>query len=244
MKKNLIYGIHPVNEALQTGKSVDKILVKQGISNPVAASILKTARATGINVQYVPVEKLDKITGKNHQGILAFLSEIEYTDLSLLVPQLYEKGRNPFILILDGITDVRNFGAIARSAEGAGTDAIVIPSKESVSVNSDAMKTSAGALNNIPVCKTSDLYKTTLFLKESGLQIIGAQEKASDVYFKADFTNPTALVLGAEDTGISPRLLGVCDTIVNIPMFGTINSLNVSAAASIIMYEMVRQRNF
>lgn len=246
MKKNynIIYGIHPIDEALQTAKPVDKILVKQGTNNPSILSILKNARTSGIPVQYVPTEKLDRLTGKSHQGIIAFLSEIEYSDLTMLVPYLFENGKNPFILILDGITDVRNFGAIARSAECAGADAIVIPTKESVTVNSDAMKTSAGALNKIPVCKSQDLYKSAVFLKESGLQIIGATEKASDVFFKTDFSIPSALVMGAEDTGISAKILRICDELVKIPLLGSIHSLNVSAAASVMMYEMVRQRNF
>ncbi len=193
-------------------------------------------------IQRVPVEKLNKITRKNHQGVIAILSAVTYHRLDHIVPQLYEDGMLPFIVILDGITDVRNFGAIARTCECAGVDAIVIPQRGSVSVGGDAVKTSAGALLHLPVCRERGVTGALHFLKDNGYRIVAASEKADINYTKADYTVPVAIVMGAEDTGISPEALKLCDTFVSIPQFGNISSLNVSVAAGVIMYEVVRQR--
>jgi 23S rRNA (guanosine2251-2'-O)-methyltransferase len=197
----------------------------------------------GVVSQRVPVERINRITQKNHQGVVAFLSPVAYHNLDDLIPSLFEAGKLPFVVALDGITDVRNFGAIARTCECSGVDAIIIPEKNSVSVNADAVKTSAGALLHIPVVRVKNLNKAIKQLKESGLMIVGATEKGSKNYTTFDYTVPTAIVMGAEDTGISNENLRECDYLAAIPMFGQINSLNVSVAAGILIYEVVRQRS-
>jgi 23S rRNA (guanosine2251-2'-O)-methyltransferase len=200
-------------------------------------------RTHEIPLQKVPVERLNRITQKNHQGVIAYMSPITYQRLDQLVPLLYEKGRNPFVLVLDGITDVRNFGAIARTCEVAGVDAIVIPARGSVSVNADAIKTSAGALLRIPVCREKNLKEAIVFLKNSGIKVVVADEKAEKDYTESDFLLPTAIVMGSEDKGVSIEILRICDEWIGIPQFGTIGSLNVSVAAGILIYEVIRQRN-
>jgi 23S rRNA (guanosine2251-2'-O)-methyltransferase len=243
-RTSMIFGIHPVNEAIRSGKPIDKILIRHGFKNEMVPGLFPAMKEQNIPFQYVPVEKLNRLTGKNHQGIIALTSEVEYTDLDKLIPLLFEQAKLPALVLLDGITDVRNLGAIARSAEGAGFDAMIIPSKGSAQINADAIKTSAGALNSIPVCRVNSLPDTASYLRQCGFQIIAATEKAEEFLFKADFTKPVALILGAEDSGIEPRLLKMADLLVKIPMYGTIQSLNVSAAATVFFYEMVRQRNF
>ena len=237
-----IFGLRAVMEAIEAGKEIDKIFVKKDMHGDLAAEFFDMARANDILIQRVPVEKLNKITRKNHQGVIAILSAVTYHRLDHIVPQLYEDGMLPFIVILDGIPDVRNFGAIARTCECAGVDAIVIPQRGSVSVGGDAVKTSAGALLHLPVCRERSVTGALHFLKDNGYRIVAASEKADINYTKADYTVPVAIVMGAEDTGISPEALKLCDTFVSIPQFGNISSLNVSVAAGVIMYEVVRQR--
>jgi 23S rRNA (guanosine2251-2'-O)-methyltransferase len=243
-KSSLIFGIHPVNEAVRTGKPIEKILLKQGFRNEVIPGLFPALREQNIPFQYVPVEKLNRLTGGNHQGIIALVSELEYTELEKLVPLLFEQGKLPALVLLDSITDVRNVGAIARSAECAGIDAMIVPGKGSAQLNADAIKTSAGALNTLPVCRVNSLEVSAKYLHESGFQLIAATEKAENFIYQADFTKPVAIILGAEDTGIDPKLLKMADVLVKIPMYGLIQSLNVSAAASVLFFEMVRQRKF
>ena len=243
-KSSLIFGIHPVNEAIRSGKPIDKVLIKQGFKNEILPGLFPALRDQNIPFQYVPLEKLNRLTGGNHQGIIALVSELEYTDLEKLVPMLFEQGKLPVLVLLDSITDVRNLGALARSAECSGMDALIVPSKGSAQINADAIKTSAGALNNIPVCRVNSLEDAAKYLQDSGFQLVAATEKAEDFIFNADFNKPVALILGAEDTGIDPKLLKMADVLVKIPMYGAIQSLNVSAAASVLFFEIVRQRNF
>lgn len=240
--EDFIFGVRTVTEAIQSGKEVHKVLLKKGGRSENMSALLELIHYRDIPFQYVPEEKLNRLTRKNHQGVIAFLSAVEYQDITKLLPMLFEEGRVPLILILDNVTDVRNFGSIARSAECAGADAIVIPVKGSAQITSDALKTSAGALNYIPVCRTFRLKETVAYLKESGLQIIAATEKGNQPYYKADLTCPTAIILGAEDVGISPELLKMTDTWISIPMGGNIASLNVSVAAGILLFETRRQR--
>lgn len=240
--EDYIYGIRAVIEALESRKEIDKILVRKDLGGDQLNDILRQAREMKIPVQRVPVEKLNRITRKNHQGVLAFVPAVTYHKLEHLVPQLYEEGRLPFIVILDGITDVRNFGAIARTAECAGVDAIVIPESGSVTVGADAIKTSAGALLHLPVCREHNLAEAVTYLQENGYQLVAVSEKANHNYTQADYTKPTALVMGAEDRGISPHIFKACDIKVSIPMFGKIESLNVSVAAGILMYQVVDNR--
>ncbi|MDE6085280.1 MAG: 23S rRNA (guanosine(2251)-2'-O)-methyltransferase RlmB [Muribaculaceae bacterium] len=237
-----IYGLRAIIEAIDAGKEIDKILIKKDLQGELANELHTRIREMHIPVQRVPVERLNRITRKNHQGAIAILSAVTYHRLDHLVPELYEEGKLPFIVVLDGITDVRNFGAIARTAECAGADAIVIPEHGSVSVGVDAIKTSAGALHHIPVCRERSIRGAVKFLQENGYKVIAASEKADINYTQASYTDPIAIVMGAEDVGINPEVLRLCDTFVSIPQFGHIGSLNVSVAAGIMMYEIVRQR--
>ena len=241
-KTQYIYGVHAVLEAIEAGKDIDKILLSKTLNNETAQEFSDLARQLRVPVQRVPVQKIDRITRGNHQGVLAMLAAVTYYRVEDLVPQLFEGGDNPFIVVLDGVTDVRNFGAVARTCDCAGVSAIVIPDRESVSVNADAVKTSAGALNYLPVCRERNLVNAVKLLRDSGFKIVGTSDKSRTPYTQAEFTGPVAIVLGSEDKGISPEIMKLCDTQVMIPEFGHINSLNVSVAGGIIIYEVVRQR--
>ncbi|MCM1348632.1 MAG: 23S rRNA (guanosine(2251)-2'-O)-methyltransferase RlmB [Firmicutes bacterium] len=241
-QSDYIFGIRAVIEAVNAGKDLDRVFIRKGLSGPNAQELLNLLREHGVVTKFVPAEKLNKFTRKNHQGVVAFLSAVTYHNLGNLVPQLFEEGVLPFIVVLDGITDVRNFGAIARTCECAGVDAIVIPEHGSVGVGADAVKTSAGALMSLPVCREHSVASAVRYLKNSGFKVVAVSEKADINYTTASYTEPTALVLGAEDVGINPEVIKLCDTFVSIPMFGSIGSLNVSVAAGIIIYEVVRQR--
>ena len=241
-KNETIFGIRTVIEAIKSGKEVDRILIKKGLQGDLFKELFGLIRTANIPFQYVPLEKINRITRKNHQGVIAYISEITYTSIEQVIPFCYEQGKTPLVLILDRITDVRNFGAIARSAECAGVDAIIIPDKGAAQINSDAIKTSAGALHKIAVCRSRNLKKDLNFLKESGLKVMAVTEKASDLYFSADLTQPVAFILGAEDKGIAPELINEADQNIKIPILGEIESLNVSVATSIVCYEAVKQR--
>lgn len=240
--QDYIFGLRPVREALEAGRNLEKVMISKGLQGEQSRDVITLVRQSGIPYQFVPVEKLNRMTRKNHQGIIAITSLVVYLPFEEVITEVFELGRDPFIVILDGITDVRNLGAIARSAEAAGVDAMLIPEKGIAQVNPDAMKTSAGALSIIPVCRTSDLVRSVKYLKNAGLKITGATEKTDLLYYQADFRSPAALIMGAEDAGISPSILALCDQEVRIPMLGKISSLNVSAAAAVLFFEAVRQR--
>ncbi len=241
-RKDIIFGIRAVEEAVLSGQEFEKVYFRKDLRGELSSGLLQKVRDAGIPFQFVPQEKLNRMTGRNHQGVVALISPILYHDLEKLVPALFEAGRIPLLLVLDGITDVRNFGAIARSAECAGADGLVLPFKGSARVHGDAVKTSAGALLNIPVCRVRHLPDAIRFLKDSGVKVTGTSETAGLSLFDADLRNPLAIVMGSEDRGISPGLLALCDELVSIPVSGSIPSLNVSAAASVLVYEAVRQR--
>ena len=243
-KNEMIFGARAVIEAIQAGKEIDKVLIKKDIQSDLSKELLAALKDTFIPVQRVPVERINRITKKNHQGVIAFISPITYQRTEDIVPFLFEQGKNPLLIMLDGLTDVRNFGAIARTCECAGVDAIIIPNKNSVSVNADAIKTSAGALHTLPVCREANLRSTIKFLKDSGFKIIAATEKGDYDYTKADYEGPTCIIMGAEDTGVSYDNLALCDEWVKIPMLGTIESLNVSVAAGVLIYEAIKHRGF
>ena len=243
-KNEMIFGVRAVIEAIQAGKEIDKILIKRDIQSDLSKELFAAIKGTMIPVQRVPVERINRITKKNHQGVVAYISSITYQRTEDLVPYLFEQGRNPILIMLDGITDVRNFGAIARTCECAGVDAVIIPSKNSVTVNADAVKTSAGALHILPVCREQNLTATIKFLKESGFKIVAATEKGDYDYTKANYTDPVCIIMGAEDTGVPYEHLALCDEWIKIPMAGTIESLNVSVAAGVLIYEAVKQRGF
>ncbi|HDZ41511.1 MAG TPA: 23S rRNA (guanosine(2251)-2'-O)-methyltransferase RlmB [Bacteroidetes bacterium] len=237
-KIDYIYGLRPVIEAIGAGKNIDRLLIKKGLKGSLYFQLMQEVKNHSIPCQFVPGEKLDRISRKNHQGIIAWLSEIEYNDISTLLPVIYESGRDPFLLILNNITDVRNFGAIARSAECFGVDCIIIPEKGAARINAEAVKTSAGALNKIPVARVKSLMKTLEYLKDSGIKIICASEKGSSDIHSADLKGPSVLVMGSEDRGVSPEIIGISDVNISIPLSGSIESLNVSVAAGILMYEI------
>jgi 23S rRNA (guanosine2251-2'-O)-methyltransferase len=243
-KNEMIFGVRAVIEAIQAGKEIDRILIKRDIQSDLSKELFAVVKGTMIPVQRVPVERINRITRKNHQGVVAFISSITYQKTEDIVTMLFEQGKNPLLIMLDGITDVRNFGAIARTCECAGVDAIVIPSKNSVSANADAIKTSAGALYKLPVCREQNLTQTIKFLKDSGFKIVAATEKGDYDYTKANYNDPVCIIMGAEDTGVPYEHLALCDEWIKIPMLGTIESLNVSVAAGILIYEAVKQRGF
>lgn len=241
-KNDFIFGIRAVIEAVEAGRQIDKLLVKKDLHGPLAEELMALVREHRIVTQRVHVERLNRITRKNHQGVIAMVASVNYYTLEQLVPQFYEDGIEPFVVVLDGITDVRNFGAIARTADCCGVGAIVIAERGAASVNADAVKTSAGALMSLPVCRERSIAGAVRFLKDNGYQIVAATEKSDVLYTAGRYDGPVAVVMGAEDVGISPEVLALCDTPVAIPMFGRIGSLNVSVAAGVMMYEIVRQR--
>lgn len=242
-KNDYIFGIRAVIEAIESGKNIDKILVRKDLSGDLAKELFAVVKNHGLVMQRVPAERLNRITMKNHQGVVALLSPIAYQKLEHLVPLFYEEGRNPLIIVLDGLTDTRNFGAIGRTADCTGCDAIVIPERNSVSVTPDAVKTSAGGLFYVPVCRERDILSAVRYLKDNGYKIVGATEKGARNYTLVDYTVPVAIVMGSEDTGISDEVLRICDDLAAIPMKGNIGSLNVSVAAGVMLYEAVRQRD-
>ena len=241
-EKEMIFGIRAVIEAVQAGKDIDKILIRRDMTSDLSKELFTAIENRIIPVQKVPLEKLNRITTKNHQGVIAFISPIVFQRIEDIIPQVYEAGRNPFVVVLDGVTDIRNFGAIARTCECAGVDAIVIPARGGAAINADAVKTSAGALMTIPVCREENLRNALKFLIDSGLKLVAATEKAADIYTQTTYTDPVAILMGSEDEGIAPEHLRLCDSLVQIPIAGKIESLNVSVAAGILIYETVRQR--
>ena len=242
-EKNFIFGIRAIIEAVEAGKTIDKLFIQKGLHNDLFAELWKLVRLKRINYKHVPLEKINRLTRKNHQGVFAFISPIDFHNIEDVVPALYEQGKNPLILVLDRVTDVRNFGAIARTAECAGVDTILIPEQNAAAINADAIKTSAGALHNITVCRTWNLKLSLQFLKDSGIQLVACSEKTQDNMYKADYTPPTAIIMGSEEDGVSPEFLKMCDSRAKIPMSGKIASLNVSVATGVILYEVIRQRN-
>jgi len=241
-EENLIFGTRAVIEAVNAGKEIDKIIIQKGLSNQLYTELRKAIKDLDIPIQIVPPEKINRITTKNHQGVLAFIAQVTYYEAEDMLATVFEKGKVPLVLILDRITDVRNFGAIARSADCAGVDFIVIPSRGAAQINADAVKTSAGALNRIPVCREENLKNTIEYFKESGLQIVACHEKTDSYHYDADLTKPTAIIMGSEENGISNEYIKRSDIQVKIPMVGNIASLNVSVATGIILFEAVKQR--
>jgi 23S rRNA (guanosine2251-2'-O)-methyltransferase len=242
MRKDIIYGLRPVMEAVEAGREIEKVFFKTGLRGELFHSLAGLLKQRGIPFQHVPVEKLNRISRINHQGVIAMISAITYHNLEEVITSLYESGDTPLILVLDSITDVGNFGAIARTAECGGVHALLIPSRGGAPAGPDAMKASAGALNTIPVCRADNLADSVEYMKNSGLGIVAATEKDGILYHRAELSGPSALIMGSEDRGISPALLALSDLRIRIPVTGNIGSLNVSAAASVLVYEFLRQR--
>jgi 23S rRNA (guanosine2251-2'-O)-methyltransferase len=241
--KDKIYGIHSVMEALQEGTSLNKVFIQKDIHSERIKEIIQKLKQYEIPFQFVPKEKLNRLTSKPHQGIVAMGSVVEFESIDTVLPGIFEQGETPFICLVDGVTDVRNFGAIARSAECFGLHALVAPAQGSAMLNADALKASAGALNRISICREINFMRSIQLIKNSGLQLVACTEKAEKNIDQADFSAPTAVILGSEGNGISEELLALCDDMVKIPMTGEISSLNVSVAAGILFYEGMRKRN-
>jgi 23S rRNA (guanosine2251-2'-O)-methyltransferase len=239
----LIFGIRAVIEAIKSGKEIESLYLQRGLGGGLITELKTLLHEYGITAQQVPIEKLDRLTPKNHQGAVAFISPIIYQKIENIIPEIFERGETPLVLVLDSITDVRNMGAIARTAECAGVHAIVIPAKGSAQINPDAVKTSAGALYKIPVCRHENFLQTIRFLQESGLQLVCCTEKTNDFIYKPDYTAPTAIVMGSEEDGVRNEIIRIADHLAKIPMFGEIESLNVSVATGVVLYEAIRQRN-
>lgn len=242
IQEQQIYGIRAVIEAVNAGKTIDRVFLQKGLQGTLYKELLATLQGVQIATQYVPIEKLNRMSKKNHQGVIATLSPVEYQDFEELVIGVTESGKVPLFLVLDHLQDVRNFGAIVRTAECTGVSGIIIPKRGSVSVTADAVKTSAGAVFRVPICKVDNLIDAVYYLQGSGIRVVAATEKTNNLLYSEDFTTPLAIVMGAEDVGISGGVLKVVDSRVKLPMAGEIGSLNVSVACAVFLYEAVRQR--
>ena len=238
----IVAGMRPVMEALNSGKQIDKIFIQSNLEGQLAQELKQKIKELSLPVQYVPVEKLNRMSDSNHQGIIATISPISYYSFADLLQKVVDEGRAPFFVMLDHVTDVRNLGAIVRTAECAGVDAVVVPDRGSAQVNEDAIKSSSGALLRLPMCRESNLKTVVNLARQYDMQICAATEKGSVSYLTVDFRKPTLLIMGAEDTGISNELLKMSDVRASLPIVGEVQSLNVSVAAGVFMYEVLRQR--
>jgi 23S rRNA (guanosine2251-2'-O)-methyltransferase len=241
-KKEMIFGTRAVIEAVKAGREIERIYVQSGLANDLIKELISVAQIHHAPYSFIPQEKLNRLSSKNHQGVICMLSAVQYASLENIIDFCYNHGKQPFFLIIDRVTDVRNFGAIARTAECAGLDAIIIGEKGNAPISGDAMKTSAGALSRLPVCREKDLKRTLQLLKNNGIQVVACTEKAEKTLYETDLNSPLAIILGSEEDGISPQLLKDADYLAKIPMLGHIGSLNVSVAAGIAIYEGIRQR--
>ena len=237
-----IFGLHSVIEAIQAGKTIEKIFIQKGLQGNLANDLESLIRKEAINASYVPVEKLNRLTNKNHQGVVAQISPIDYYDIENLVLNVMESGKTPLFLLLDQLSDVRNFGAIIRTAECTGVNGIIIQKKGSAPINGDTIKTSAGAVFKMPICRVDHIKDAMFHLQASGIAVIAATEKTHDTIYDIDFKVPWAIIMGSEGRGINPSVLKLADKKAKLPLFGTIESLNVSVACGAILYEVVRQR--
>ncbi len=237
---DMVYGIRAVMEAINSGKEIDRIMVKRGLTGELFGELMELLKENGIRAQVVPEVQFAKFGRKNHQGVVAMLSPVSFVPLEELVTQIWERGESPFLVVLDGITDVRNFGAIVRTAECAGAHGIVVPSRGAARISSDAVKTSAGALMHMPICKVPNLYSAINYLKLSGVRVVAATEKTENCYTKANLKPPLAIVMGSEEKGIETSNLKLIPEQVSIPLHGNVKSLNVSVAAGLLLYEAIR----
>ncbi|MFL9845818.1 23S rRNA (guanosine(2251)-2'-O)-methyltransferase RlmB [Flavobacterium rhizosphaerae] len=241
-KEHQIFGIRAIIEALQAGREIDKVFVQKDAQGDLMRDLLKALKQHSINFSYVPVEKLNRLTPGNHQGAVASISPVKFHDLETLVEQVLESGKTPLFLILDQLSDARNFGAIIRTAECTGVDGIIVQKQGSAPVNGDTVKTSAGAVFNVPICKVEHIKDAIFHLQGSGIATVAATEKTDDTIYDINFNQPIAIIMGSEDRGINPSVLKIVDEKAKLPMFGSISSLNVSVACGAFLYEAVRQR--
>lgn len=239
-----IFGVRAVIEAIKAGREINKIMIQKGMQKELFLELKEALKGKNHQLQFVPVEKLNGITDKNHQGVIAFAAPVSYYKIEAIVEELIEEGEKPFVLVLDRITDVRNFGAIARTAECMGVNAILIPSKGSAQVTADAVKTSAGALNRIKVCRTDDLKNSLFYIQQCGMRIVACTEKSSVPLYETNLRGSVAVIMGSEKDGITSDLINMSDISCRIPMEGEIASLNVGVAAGMVLYEKVRQERY
>ncbi|PRX53690.1 23S rRNA (guanosine(2251)-2'-O)-methyltransferase RlmB [Flagellimonas meridianipacifica] len=241
-KKSQVYGLRAIIEAVEAGQAIQKVYLQKGLKGTLAQELESLLRKENISTSYVPVEKLNRLSKNNHQGAIANISPVSFSDFETMVEKVVQEKKEPFFLLLDGVTDVRNFGAIIRTAECCGVDGIVIPKQGSAPVTDDTVKTSAGAAFSVPIAKIGHLKDAIFYLQSNGINIVAATEKSKDDLFDLDVSGPCAIVMGAEDTGISPSILKAADKRAKIPLMGKIGSLNVSVACGVFLYEVVRQR--
>ena len=242
MEKNTeIYGIRAVIEAINSSKDIDKVFIQTGLKGKLIGQLESLIRKNKINFSYVPTQKLDRLSKKNHQGVIARIAPIKFYTIDNF-SEVLEKSNNPFVLILDQINDVRNFGAIIRTAEISGVDGIIIQNSSSAPVNSDTIKTSAGAIFNIPICKVNHIKDAIYHLQSMNISIISASEKSEKNIYDVDLKVPLAIIMGSEQKGINKSVINLSNESVKLPMYGKIESLNVSVACGIFLYEIVRQR--
>lgn len=241
-KENQIFGIRAIIEAIQAGKELDKVFLQKDAQGDLMRDLLKTMKQHKVNFTYVPIEKLNRLTSKNHQGAVASIAPVSFHDLETLVTTVLESGKTPLFLILDQLSDARNFGAIIRTAECTGVDGIIIGKQGAAPVNGDTVKTSAGAVFNVPICKVEHIKDAIFFLQGSGVKTIAATEKTDSTLYDLSLNEPLAIIMGSEDRGVNPSVLKIVDEKAKLPMFGTIASLNVSVACGAFLYEVVRQR--
>ena len=242
-KETSLYGLRAILEAIEANKSIDKVFLQKGLRGELFGQLEQAIRKNGINCSYVPLEKLNRITTNNHQGAVAQIAPISFYELDALVSIVKETKENPLFLILDQLSDVRNFGAIIRTAECTGVDGIIIQKSGSAPINGDAIKTSAGAVFNIPICKVDHIKDAIFYFQASEIQVVAATEKTDHTLYDIDFQSATAIVMGSEGKGVSPSVLKLVDAKAKLPMFGSIASLNVSVACGAFLYEVVRQRH-
>lgn len=241
-KEHQIFGIRAIIEAIQAGKEVDKVFLQKDAQGELMKDLMKVMKRNNVNFSYVPVEKLNRLTPNNHQGAVATIAPITFQNLETLVEQVLESGKTPLFLILDQISDARNFGAIIRTAECTGVSGIIVQKAGAAPVNGDTVKTSAGAVFNVPICRVEHIKDAIFFLQGSGIKTVAATEKTDSNLYDLSLNEPLAIIMGSEDRGINPSVLKIIDEKAKLPMFGTIGSLNVSVACGAFLYETVRQR--
>lgn len=241
-KEHLIFGIRAVIEAVNAGKEIDKVFIQKEAQGDLMQELMKTLKKNSINFSYVPIEKLNRLTSNNHQGAVASIAPVSFYNLETLVESVMENKKNPLFLILDQLSDARNFGAIIRTAECTGVDGIIVQKQGSAPVNGDTVKTSAGAVFNVPICKVDHIKDAIFYLQGSGVKTVAATEKTENILYDIDLNQPVAIIMGSEDKGVNPSVLKIVDEKAKLPMFGTISSLNVSVACGAFLYETVRQR--
>lgn len=243
-EQQTIFGIHPVWEAIQADKEIDKLYIQKDIENSTITKVLEKLEGKPTQIQEVPIEKLNRLTKGNHQGIVAVISPIKIRDFEEVVEQILAAKTSPVFLVLDQISDVRNFGAIIRTAECTGVDAIIVQKKGGAPISGDTVKTSAGAIFNVPICKVDHIKDAIFYFKASGVHTIAATERGMKTIYETDTKMPIAVIMGSEGRGVSRSVIKEVDASVSLPLLGEINSLNVSVACGAILYEIVRQRNF